>query len=81
MKRLLKLLTWVFILLVGLILIVGLFTQTALFKSYLKDFAVDELNGLLEGEVSIGELKGNLFTNLEIQDLVLNFERLSFGRN
>jgi translocation and assembly module TamB len=72
MKKLLKIITWTFVILFGLILLAGLFTQTGLFKSYVKDFVVDELNNLLEGQVSIGEINGTLFTNLEIHNLVLS---------
>ena len=72
MKRLLKITLWILASLIGIILLAGLFTQTGLFKSYLKDFVVDELNNLLDAEVSINELKGSLLTNFEIHDLVLN---------
>jgi len=74
MKKLLKILAWITVVFWGIILLTGLFTQTTLFKSYVRNLAVEELNGILEGDVSIGEIKGNLFSRLEIHDLVLTLE-------
>ena len=80
MKRLLKIVLWIFAGLIGIVLLTGLFTQTGLFKSYLKDLAVDELNKLIEGKVSIDEIRGNLFSNLEVHDLsiILDNDTLLF---
>jgi len=71
MRKIIKILTWVMVILIGIILLAGIFTQTPLFRTWLKNFAIDELNDILEGEASIGEINGNLFSNLEIHNLLL----------
>lgn len=72
LKRLAIILTWAIVSIVVLILVAGLITQTSFFKSLLKDIAVTELNQILDADLSIGHLDGNLFNKLEIQEVVLS---------
>ena len=72
MKQLVKISIWVVTILVGIILLVGIFTQTPLFRTWLKDFAVSEVNDILQGELAIEKIDGNLFSNLNIHNLLLS---------
>ncbi len=79
MKKVFKILLWMLISLIGLILIAGLITQTSFFKGWLKDIAVSELNQILNANTSIGEIEGNLFSNLVIQDVLFIMENDTLG--
>jgi len=72
MKQLVKISIWVVTILVGIILLVGVFTQTPLFRTWLKDFAVSEVNDILNAELTIGNIDGNIFSNLDIHNLLLS---------
>jgi autotransporter translocation and assembly factor TamB len=56
-----------------LLLILGLFTllHTSWFKRYARDFVVRQSHGILEGELSIGELYGDFFSGLVLTDVVI----------
>lgn len=53
-----------------LLLFIGI-SQTSTFRNFAKDMVVEILNDQLNGKVSIGELKGTIFTSIEIDDLLL----------
>jgi len=69
---------WVRGLVIALILVVSmstaavLATQTAWFKNWLRGYIVREANSYLNGELSIGRLGGNLFTGVEMENIVLS---------
>lgn len=47
------------------------YTQTAGFRSWLKDILIAEVQPLINADITIGTLDGNLFTGLELRDIVL----------
>ena len=69
MKKFLKISLWTLSVAVSLILILIMLTQTSIFKSWLGEQIKSVLSETLSAEVSIGQLNGNLFSNLEICDL------------
>jgi len=71
MKRLYKISIWVLTIIVFITILAGVFTQTSIFRSWLKDLAVAEANGVLQGEVSIEKIDGNLINVLSIHNMVL----------
>jgi len=54
------------------LLLAGLFTQTSLFRNWLKVYAVEQINELLNGDISIGEIDGSLFTDIKIRNLLIS---------
>lgn len=48
----------------GLLLVLGIFTQTSTFKELLRTQIIEATNDALLGRVEIGELDGNLFTGI-----------------
>lgn len=56
-----------------LLLIVGLFTllHTPWFKRYARDFVVRQSHSILEGDLSIGQLDGDFFSGLVLNDVVI----------
>lgn len=50
------------------------FTQTKIFKSWLKDFAVEKSTDFLNTEIALEEIKGNFFSNLSLVGLKLKNE-------
>jgi len=70
MRKLLKIVTWLAATLIALILIAGVITQSSFFRDWLKDFALSELNNNLDAELSIEQIEGNLYSNLELQDVL-----------
>ncbi len=53
-----------------LMLLVGL-SQTGLFRNWLKDQLTSRVNRRLNGQLSIAGLEGNLFTNLQLNGILL----------
>src|SRR5579862_2507214 len=64
--RLLRLLAGGFVALVAIVLVFALATQTPWFKSWLRQLAVRQANRVLNGELSIGHLDGNLFSGVTL---------------
>ncbi len=58
----------IFILLIGLIL--GL-TQTSFFRNWLKNQLVERSNDYLNGQLSIADIEGNLFTHIRAKDILV----------
>ncbi|MDF1544700.1 MAG: translocation/assembly module TamB domain-containing protein [bacterium] len=71
-----RILFWLSLILVVLIVSVGLLTQTGMFRSWIRNYAVGMINESLEGELSIQTLDGNLYSNMELTGIrvVLNKE-------
>lgn len=58
----------------GLILLVGLvllFIQTPIGKRQIAKIAENQVNKIINASISIGKIKGNFFTHLELDDLLL----------
>ncbi len=71
MKRIFKYIRNIFIIIASLTAALLLFSQTGIFKDLLRDFIVNELNKNINGEISIGKISGNLFSNIEIREINL----------
>jgi len=69
MKKLLKIFLWSFAAVLGLLIITAIITQTSVFKSWLSDTLSSVLSESISAEVEIGQIDGNLFSNLEIRDI------------
>jgi hypothetical protein len=55
-----------------LILIIGFsFTQTSVFRDWLKDAIVEELNSSMNGEIAIRKLEGTIFTSLILKNTLI----------
>lgn len=72
MKKLLKYFGIVVAAFIVLIAILAAFTQTAIFKNWLKNKAVALAQSYVNGQVSIEALKGNLFTHFELEGLSIS---------
>lgn len=59
----------------GLLVLVLGFTQTGIFRSWLKGQVIDAVNPMLNGELRIKSLDGSLFSRLEINGLSLYDEK------
>lgn len=74
MKKLLKVVT---LSVLGVLILSAIFagmTQTRLFKNWLKNKLISYAHANLNGTLSIGALKGNLFTKIELQDISVQLD-------
>jgi len=80
---------WVRALVITLTLLVGastaavITTQTAWFRNWLRGYIVKQANNTLNGRLSIGRLGGNLFSGVELENIVLAVdgrEAVSIGK-
>jgi len=87
--KLAKYLLYGFLGLILLIALLLLFTQTGIFKSWLKEKIENGANSSLNGKLSIGFLHGNLFTHTSLDNIVLTndsdtiikIDRIALGYN
>jgi autotransporter translocation and assembly factor TamB len=77
-RRTLQVIALVGTILVGIVALALIATQTPWFRDWLRRFAVREADQYLNGQLSIGSLGGNLFTGFELGDVALemNGERI-----
>lgn len=47
------------------------FTQTSVFRDWLKDTVVEEVNGAMNGELSIDKIEGTIFTSIILKNTTL----------
>ena len=71
MKRLFKIIGYVVLGWFLLLLLLGLVSQTALFRAWLKDRVLELAHRSLNGRIEIASVRGNLFTRLEVDSLTL----------
>jgi translocation and assembly module TamB len=72
MKRWIKIICRLFLGLITILLILLLFTQTGAFRNILKNFVIRQAqNSLIDVEVSIDHLEGNLFREITVHNLTL----------
>jgi translocation and assembly module TamB len=57
--------------LVGLVLLMLAFTQTSLFRNWLKDQIVNRAGKRLNGQLSIEGLEGNLFSHIQLKGILV----------
>lgn len=69
MKRLLKYLRNILITILLLIAVLFIFSQTGIFKDFLRDKITGIINGSINGTISIGSIEGNLFTDIGINNI------------
>ncbi len=62
------------IVLLALFMVFFATSQTAYFRNYLKDFIVDNVNNSINGKLSIGELRGTIFTTLTLRNTVITMQ-------
>ncbi|MPZ16348.1 MAG: hypothetical protein GEV06_00320 [Luteitalea sp.] len=74
LRRTLRVLVILAALVVGLVALALVATQTPWFKERVRRLAVGQANRVLNGELSIGRLEGNLFTRVTLSDVVLRQE-------
>ena len=55
----------------AIVLITFGFTQTSVFRGWLKDTIVEELNSSMNGEISINKLQGTIFTSVVLKNTLL----------
>lgn len=75
MHRILK---YILFLIIGLIFIIMLIiasTQTRLFKNWLRDFAINKVNELIDGKIQVKRVGGNLFKHVDLSGVLLRSEQ------
>ena len=79
MKKVIKysllVLGWLLVAVVVLLVSAGLLIQTRLVKEKLAAFAGQKASEFLNGELSIGEIDGNFFTDLHLKNILLSNEK------
>ena len=74
MKKILKILVFSLLSLI-IVVIAALFsTQTKQFKNYAKNRAILIINQNINGKIDIAQLEGTLFTNLQLEKIIITFE-------
>ncbi|NDV47198.1 hypothetical protein D0T49_09090 [Paludibacter sp. 221] len=74
LKVILKVVAWFLVGVIALIIIVLIAIQTPFVKSKIVNIAENQVNKILNAELKVGQLKGNFFTNLSLDDVVLTSE-------
>jgi autotransporter translocation and assembly factor TamB len=82
MRRALQIVAFIGTLVVGIIALALIVSQTAWFRDWTRRYMVRQANQYLNGQLSIGRLSGNLFFGAELSDVAIdvNGERLIFIR-
>lgn len=71
MTKIFRYLSYLVIAVIFLVIGLALFSQTSLFKNWLKDKVVSMANERLNATLNVGALQGNLFTHLLLTDISL----------
>ena len=74
MRRWIKYILYAILGFIGLITVSLLTTQTRFFKNWLCDYVVEAANEILAGELEIARIDGNLFSYLEVFDILIKNE-------
>src|SRR5262245_48584682 len=69
LRRVFRALVITITILIGVVLVALLATQTPTFHDWLRRYVTREIAGFLNGDVSVGRLGGNLFTGLDLEDV------------
>lgn len=78
-KYILKILGWIVLGLIILLLLSALLLQTTFVKKKIATFAENQAKNFITGQVTIGELNGNFFTNLSLDDLLISHNDDTLG--
>ena len=73
-KYSLKFLGWFVLGIIVLLLLIGLLIQTRPVKKKIAEFAVNQTAGFVNGEVTLGEIEGNFFTHLQLNNLLWKYK-------
>src|SRR5919201_4437940 len=73
-RRLVHALTIVVMMVIGAAAAAIIVSQTAWFKNWLRGYIVAQANQYLNGTLTVGRLKGNLFFGLEMEDIGVSME-------
>lgn len=76
-KKSLKIFLWSLAALILLLVILAVFTQTAPFRSLVTSLIISQAEKQLHGELLIGSIEGNFYSNLQIRDIALLHENSS----
>jgi uncharacterized protein involved in outer membrane biogenesis len=60
------------IVVVALVIVGLVVTQTAWFRDWLRGYAVREASALIDGDLTIGRLDGDLWTGLQLHDVAID---------
>src|SRR5689334_19315935 len=72
MRRTLRIVAFVGTLLIGIVALALIVSQTPWFKDWLRKYAVRQAGQYLNGTISIGSLGGNLFTGVQLGDISID---------
>ena len=75
LKKILKIIGWSFLTVFVVVVLVGLFSQTGLFKSWVRDTIVKQANSSLNARLSIAKIDGNLVQSFAISNIALFAEK------
>jgi len=78
MKKIGKYISLLFLGLVVLILVAGIFTQTSIFRDWLKNRAIAALDAEFGSKTTVQSLNGNLFTYFQIENFSIELENKPF---
>jgi hypothetical protein len=76
-KRLVRIAVWLFDGILVFVLLVAAFTQTQIFRDRLRAVALSNLDSLLNAQVHLGTLRGNLITGFEIDSISIAVDGVS----
>src|SRR5215831_6512492 len=71
MRRFSRMLLWTAGVILTLVLLTGIVIETSFFKNWLRGVVVKQANQHINGTLSIGAFKGNLFSGVELDDVTV----------
>ncbi|MBZ0243144.1 MAG: AsmA family protein, partial [Bacteroidales bacterium] len=71
-KTSLKILGWIILGIVTLLLLAALLIQTDFVKKKISSFAEKQANTFINGELTLGEIGGNFFTGINLEDILIS---------
>ena len=74
MRRITRLLLWTAGAILALVLLTAAVTETTFFKQWLRGLIVRQANQHLNGTLSIGQLRGSLFSGIELDQVALQMD-------
>ena len=74
MRRITRLLLWIAGAILAIVLVTASVTQTTFFKHWLRGVIVQQANQHLNGTLSIGQLRGNLYSGIELDQVAVQMD-------
>jgi autotransporter translocation and assembly factor TamB len=75
MRRFSRILLWTAGIVLTLVLLTGIVIETSFFKNWLRGVIVKQANQHINGTLSIGTFKGNLFSGVELDDVTVMMDK------